>query len=316
MKRTPKAFVQAAQTHRNRLNKVLLNDATGKMKKLYDSAQGSLVSKIAASVRAGRGTTFGVHQQRMVLAQLRQGQALITKRMAKDMTPLSKNAQIQSLKGLVSDVAKLHELYTGSELTLPVDEAATFAGVVQRRASSLLRANERSMANYGVNIVGSIEQKLSLALLQATPLNDVMDDIAEHIDGEWWQGERIVRTEMAMAFNGTHADGIAESAAEIPELRQRWEEHCDDDGAPLDDRVCVDSIAMHSQVAKPGELFFMPSTAPFADSKGRTEVPKGLIGLAWEFPPNRPNDRAALMPWMPDWGVPGWRYVGGRRVPV
>jgi hypothetical protein len=123
---------------------------------------------------------------------------------------------------------------------------------------------------------------------------------------------------MAYAFNSTHADGIEESAKEIPELMQRWEENCNDSGAPLDDRVGVDSIAMHGQVAPAGGVFTMPATAPFATigDYPTTAVHKSLVGLSWQFPPNRPNDRACLMPWMADWGVPGWRYAGGRRVPL
>ena len=43
---------------------------------------------------------------------------------------------------------------------------------------------------------------------------------------------------------------------------------------------------------------------------------QSLVGLAWPFPPNRPNDRSVLSPWMADWGVPGWRYDSGNRVPA
>jgi hypothetical protein len=172
------------------------------------------------------------------------------------------------------------------------------------------------MARYGVRIVEDVEKEMALSMLKGETPSAVIDTVAEAIDGEWWQGERIVRTEMAYAYNGTHRDGIMEASEQIPELWMRWEEHCDDSGSPLDDRVGVDSIAMHGQVAKPGDQFTMPDTAPFPDAKGRTEVPESLVGLSWDFPPNRPNDRAVLSPWMEDWGVPGWRYVGGDRVSV
>ncbi len=315
-KRVPKAFAQAVATHRNRLEKTLAGHAASKMKKLYDEAQNQLVAKIAKTVRTGKTDTFTAYQMRIVQAQLREGQALITKKLAGDMTPLTKMAQEKALDGLVSDVKRLHRHFTGAEITLPIEEAAVFAGVVQHRASTLLRANTTSMARYGVRIVEDVEQQMAVSMLQGESPSAVIDTIAEAIDGEWWQGERIVRTEMAYAYNGTHRDGIMESAEQIPELMMRWEEHCDDSGSPLDDRVAVDSIAMHGQVAKPGEQFTMPSTAPFPDKKGNTEVPEALVGLSWDFPPNRPNDRAVLSPWMSDWGVPGWRYVGGRRVPV
>jgi hypothetical protein len=93
----------------------------------------------------------------------------------------------------------------------------------------------------------------------------------------------------------------------------RWEEHCLPTGEPLDDRVAVDSLALHGQLADAAGFFTMPATAPVADKKGQTMVPAALVGLQWEFPPNRPNDRAVLSPWMSGWGVPAWEWVGGRR---
>lgn len=315
-KRVPKVFSQTVATHRNRLEKTLAGHAASKMKRLYDEAQGQLVSKIARTIRAGKGDTFTAYQMRIVQAQLREGQALITKRLAGDMTPLTKMAQEKALTGLVTDVKRLHKHFTGAEITLPIEEAAVFAGVIQNRASTLLRVNQTSMARYGVRIVEDVEKEMALSMLKGETPSAVIDTVAEAIDGEWWQGERIVRTEMAYAYNGTHRDGIMEASEQIPELWMRWEEHCDDSGSPLDDRVGVDSIAMHGQVAKPGDQFTMPDTAPFPDAKGRTEVPESLVGLSWDFPPNRPNDRAVLSPWMEDWGVPGWRYVGGDRVSV
>ena len=141
-----------------------------------------------------------------------------------------------------------------------------------------------------------------------------MEAVAETVDGQWWQGERIVRTEMAHAYNLAHKDGMEASAEELPELRQRWEEHCDDSGRPLDNRVGVDSIAMHSQVAPVGGLFTMPGEAPFPDARGRTDVPDSLAGLSWAAPPCRPNDRAVLAPWMASWDIPGWEWRDGRRL--
>lgn len=313
-RRAPPAFARAVAAHRNALEKVLTAQNASKMRKLYDSAQDAVLGRIRKTASMGKKDTFTAHQQRMVLAQLRQGQALVAAKLAKEMRPLSKKAQEASLNGLVEDVSRLHKHFTGAEISLPIEEASTFAGVIEGRSSSLMRMHQESMQRYGASIVGKVEKQMSLGLLQGGSSAEIYQDIADTIDGEWWQGERIVRTETAYAFNAAHADGIRESAGEIPELMQRWEEHCDDAGRPMDDRVGVDSIAMHGQVALPGGRFTMPSSAPFQDAKGRRDVPEGLVGLSWDFPPNRPNDRAVLSPWMEDWGVPGWTWRGGQRV--
>lgn len=315
-RKVPPAFTRAVAAHKERLEKVLTAQNTRSMANLYEEAQGGLLARMRKVVRAGRRDTFTAHQQRVMLVQLRQGQAQIAQRMAGKMGELSLKAQKASLNGLVDDVARLSKTFTGSEVVLPVAEAATFRGVIQNRHTSLLVQHDASMNRYGAHLVGEVEKRLSTAILTQEPTHEVMDEVANTIDKEWYWGERIVRTETAYAYNVTHRDGIEESAKEIPELMQQWQEHCDASGAPLDDRVAVDSLAMHGQCAPAGGVFTMPPTAPFPDKKGNTEVPDSLVGLQWEYPPNRPNDRAVISPWMPDWGVPGWIWRGGRRVPL
>jgi len=123
-------------------------------------------------------------------------------------------------------------------------------------------------------------------------------------------------TESCYGANVAHSDGIKEIAKEDPALLQQWVEFCGPDGRPLDDRVGVDSIAIHGEVTDPGGEFTMPATAPFPDAKGNTIVSPSLVGQSWAVPPCRPNGREAVMPWRKDLGAPGWRYKNGRRVPA
>lgn len=313
-RRPPHGLVAALSTHRRKLLEVVSGKASARLKRLYGTAQEQVVSRIRRLVARGRSDTFTAQQQRVVLAQLRQGQAIMANALAANLRPLSREAQEASLSGLVEEVARLSKAFTGSEVVLPVAEAATFAGVVEQREASLLRIHKASMARYGAAVVEKVEDKLAVALLTGTTPQEAVEAVAETVDGEWYQGERIVRTEMAHAYNLAHKDGMEASAEELPTLRQRWEEHCDDSGRPLDDRVGVDSIAMHSQVAPVGGLFTMPSEAPFPDAHGRTQVPKQLAGLSWAAPPCRPNDRAVLAPWMEGWEIPGWEWREGRRL--
>lgn len=117
----------------------------------------------------------------------------------------------------------------------------------------------------------------------------------------------------AWAASMAHVDGIVEVAKDDPEIMQQWIEFCGPDGRPLDDRVGVDSIAMHGQVTRPGGVFTMPATAPYPDAKGNTKVSDSLVGKSWAAPPCRPNGRETVAPWRRDWGTPGWEYRDGRR---
>lgn len=122
---------------------------------------------------------------------------------------------------------------------------------------------------------------------------------------EWWRIERVLRTESAHAANAAAVDAVRVLSAEHGDARKRWVEMVDDHtGVPLDDRVANDSLVMHGQVQRWDEPFVMP--------RARI-VHERMWGQRWAFPPNRPNDRAIVLPWRPGWGVPGWEFKDGKR---
>jgi len=111
----------------------------------------------------------------------------------------------------------------------------------------------------------------------------------------------------AYAFNAAAALQIRDDALELGDLMGRWSELVDDlTGAPYDDRVAADSLALHGQIARPGGSFTMPVSQ---------NVSPKLWGKSWQYPPNRPQDRACLGTWRPHWyDIPAWYYsaAGGR----
>ena len=120
------------------------------------------------------------------------------------------------------------------------------------------------------------------------------------------------------AANATTADGIHAAKEAVPDMMQRWVEYCSDEtGEPLDNRVGVDSIALHGQVTPTGGMFVMPDTAPHPDARGNTDVPDSLVGQSWPHPPDRPHDRALIQGFRKAWGgVIAYRLIGGERAPV
>jgi hypothetical protein len=234
----------------------------------------------------------------------------MAQRLAGELGDLSREAQVESLRGLTSDMHRLEREFTGTAPVLPIEEAARFAGIVDRRRTSLMRMHESSMARYGTGLVRSMEEQMALSLATGETLDDTITRIHRVAGGRFGGAERIARTETAWAYSAAAADGLAELHREMPDLYMRWNEHVSEDGAPLDDRVAVDSLAMHGQVAKPGGVFTMPSSAP----NGQL-VDKSLVGRSWAHPPDRPNGRETITPWKPGWGVPAWIWRG-RRVPM
>lgn len=304
-----KLYVQVVEEHQARLARLAERRGVGRLKRVYEQSQAEVEAKLKKLVRAGKGNTFTAHNQRMVLAQLTEGQAYVARRMTGELGDAAKDAQSDTLHALYSDLNRLESKFSGSSVVLPIEDAARFRGVIDKRSTSLLKRHESSLNEYGARNVAKIEGALASSLLQGESQMQAIDRVVEVIDGEWWQGERIVRTELAWASNATQADGLHSVRETLTDMMMQWRELVNDAGLPLDKRVGVDSLAMHGQLAIPGGSFQCPARAPDGE-----DVPDGLVGEEVQFPPNRPNDRATLAPWRPGWGIPGWRYVNGRRV--
>jgi len=298
--------------HRRLLNRVVDRAGVDDLRRLYETTQARVMARLRYLTRAGRGDTFTAYHARLVAAQLRDAESTLAARMGEEMAGLTRRASAESLESLIDGVKRLEAHYAGVEPTLRVEEAARFAGVLDARRPSLLRQHAESMQRYGADLIGGMERELSVTTLAGGTVGDAIDRVQAVADNHWWQAERIARTEGMWAANAAHVDGLEEIGRDVPDLYTRWVEYCEDDAdaTPLDDRVAIDSRAMHGQVVRAGGSFVMPPTAPTGEP-----VPKGMAGETWRFPPNRPQDRACVAAWRPAWGVPGWRWEG-ERVPV
>jgi len=313
-------FQQASIEHITKLTRLINRGGVARVKKVYDQAQAELERKLARSIGSG-SSPFTIHQHRALLAQVRQGQMHIARKMGVASSQATIDTQKDALGGLVGTIKRFEKKHGADAPILPLEEASKFAGVLDKRKTSLLKQNATSMAKYGAGVVQKMEGQLSLSLATGETAFEAMDRVAATADTEFWRAERIVRTEQAWAFNATIRDGIAATAEAVGgDLYMRWTEMVDDDSLePLDDRVSADSIALHGQVARPGEQFTMPSSARGLEIRnrfGRSRVDPDMIGQGWDHPPNRPNDRSSVLPWRPGWDAPGWRCVGGVKVPV
>lgn len=311
-------FHAASEEHLKRLNRLIDRGGVDRLRKLYSSAQAELEQKLARAI--GRAAApFTLHEYRVLLAQVRFGQMQIAGRMAEESARVTMETQTDALRGIVGQIKKLEAMHDLPATTLPIEEASRFAGVIDKRKTSLLAQNRTSMTNYGVGVVRKIEDNLAVSLASGATNAEAIERVAKTADVEFWRAERIIRTEQSWAAHSVIADGIRASSEAIGELYMRWTELVTDDGHPLDDRVGADSVAMHGQVALPGGEFTMPDSARSVHIRtrfGKSRVSEDMLGESWPHPPNRPHDRATIVPWRPQWGSKGWRCVAGAKVPV
>lgn len=305
-KRPPKAFLDAMAAHRRTLDRLLDQRSVKSLQTLYDQAQGQLERKMAGLVRAGRRDTMTAYQLTQLKAQVREAQARIAARLANAMGPITRDTQTEAVRQASGTITRLEKQFTGADIVLPLEEAATFRSIIEGRTSSLIVANQRSFARYGAVLTDKMEQELALSLMTGETPMEAIDRVRAVAGNEWWQAERIVRTETAYAFNASHADAIKAAQGDLPDLYERWTEYVDDaTGKPLDNRVAADSLVLHGQVVAAGGSFVMPPDE---------RVPAKYWGKTFAHPPNRPNDRAVLLPWRPGWPAPAWEWRGGKKV--
>lgn len=277
------------------------------VKRLYEDMLRDLERKMGM---AGSGS-FDAQRLRGAIAQVKLGLARLTRGVAGAMAIGADVVGLAAARSLLQDAARLERHFTGAVMPIPLLQSARMRGMVAGKVQSVMRVHEDSMARYGVRVVRRMEGELGQALALGETQSQAIDRVMEAGGLEWHGAERIVRTELSFAASASAREAADQQAEELDgDLWTRWTEHVTDGGAPLDDRVGVDSEAMHGQVAPPGGVFTQPPT-----SRDGATVGDSLVGRQWSCPPNRPNDRAVLVPWRASWGIPGWQW-DGRRVPV
>jgi hypothetical protein len=298
--------------HRRRLARVVERGGVGQVRDFYTRALSEIETKLG---HVGKSSDrFTAHQLRLYKAQILTGQAQLAKDLRSHVHEVGRVARVDALRGLIGNIKRLEARYTGAEVVLPIEEASRFEGVLGKRESVLRLRLDQGVATHMASTVQKAESALAMSLVTGETLGEATERVTEAMENQWWEAERVVRTETMSAFAATTADGVAAASEDLPDLMLRWCEYIDDaTGKPLDDRVDPDSIVMHGQVAPPGGLFSFPDDfADFVDAKAakRIERFRGWSGL----PVLRPNGRETLSAWRPHWGVPAWQWVDGQRI--
>lgn len=303
-----KEYEQALRKHRAVLDRILDRRSVVSLKRFYDRAQDALARKLSRLITTGRADTMSALQAQQLLRQVVEAQTVIAAQLAQQCQPIIREVQTEGIQLMDQTITTLEAKFTGATISLPLEEAAVFEGIIDKRAPSLIRANESSFKRYGSVLTQKIEQELALSLaIGETPI-EAIERVQGAAELNWWQAERIVRTEMANAFNAAHADSIVEANRLLRDLGKRWSEYVNDvTGLPLDNRVAADSLVLHGQVTTADGVFVMPPDE---------RVSPKVWNKVYTHSPNRPNDRSVTMPWRAGWGIPGWQWKNGQKVPI
>jgi len=287
--------------HRRALVRVVDKQALAGLRTEYDTG----IARLSRSL----GTTFKAQRRSLTnAATARRIEKVANEHIVDALSKVAGEFSMQTHTVLNEGVQRLGQFLgkARSGKSSPLDETIRSERLAIKQLKGLQRARISSVAEAGSGIALKVKERLSSLSIGEITVNDAISEVIDAVDSQWWMIERIARTETSRAYNQVQDLGIREMVGELPGLFKRWVEYVDDlTGEPFDDRVSDDSIALHGQIAEADGMFYMPDDDP---------APEEMIGMSWEHPPNRPNDRAVIQPWMKEWGIPAWYYQRGERV--
>lgn len=222
--------------------------------------------------------TFTAQQMAGTLTQIEVAIQAMTLALAGDMETATEHLADVGLDHLVKEIEKWDKHFRGAIVPVNLDNALIASDV----SNFLFEKHQVSLSAYGESLRAFMAQELSNAVIGNLPAGEVNRRLGQIFLGEEWRLQRIVRTEMSNAYNVGKIRGMQETRDQfMPDLKKTlWH--------PMDSRTGKDSrkLAQDNPIVDVDEEFV-------EDSTGKTK--------RYMAPPNRPNDRAILIPYRESW---------------
>ena len=226
--------------------------------------------------------TFTAQKLQGVLLQVELAIAAMNRNLLSDMDSSVDLVAETGVQNLIKEIQKWDKHFLGAVIPINLDAVE----VASDTKNFLFNRYEVSIQSYGQGLRSRMAQGLSEAVVSQSSLSEVIQKVGLTFQGEEWKLQQIVRTELHNVFNLGKLNGMTELWGEgggsIPDLKKTLFH-------PMDKRTGKDSKRLAAKNP------IVPVDEPFIEfSTGRR--------LEYMAPPNRPNDRAILIPYRDAWG--------------
>lgn len=251
----------------------------------YRDARRELMDRLAHA----RYESFTAQHLRGVLAQVNAALTVMNSRMQDDMKKGTIESAMTGVKHLIREIHKFSQRFTGAVEPINLDVVK----VSLDTQNFLFNQYEVSVKKYDSDVRARIARGLTQAAIQEKPYSEVISTLGKFWDLEEWQLHRLVRTEQHHAYSLAKFNGMKETKrSALPDLKKALFH-------PMDSRTGQDSIELAE------ENPILPLDQPFKQVY-RPRLKSGRAGkkqvYVFMVPPNRPNDRAILIPYRDAWG--------------
>jgi len=230
--------------------------------------------------------TFSAQQLRGVLIQVEGALDAMRTGLIKDMGESSSEAAILGSDHLIRETEKFNSIFTGAASNINVNAAS----VALDTSNFLFNRYESSLTEYSSGIRALMSRNLSQAVIEQAPTSTVVKRMNKFLLGEEWKLTRLARTELHNVYNTAKQKTLFKVAEIEPKIMKTLIH-------PMDLRTGDDS----KQAAK--KNLIVPVDKPFKYTFTR-KLKSGEIHReerVFMVPPDRPNDRSIMVPYMEDW---------------
>lgn len=226
--------------------------------------------------------TFTAQKLQGALLQIELAIQQMNKNLKADMGDSSQIVAEKGIQDLIREIEKWNKTFKGGVIPININavESATDT------KNFLFNRYEVSIQSYGELLRARMAQGLTDSVVAQSTVSETMDRVGKTFMGEEWKLQQIVRTELHNVYNLGKLNGMSdlwdEGSGTIPDLKKTLFH-------PMDARTGDDS----KKLARKNPI--VPVDEPFVEySTGKR--------LEYMAPPNRPNDRAILIPYREAWG--------------
>lgn len=226
--------------------------------------------------------TFTEQQLNVTLVQITAAIEAIKRKLKGEMVDSAEILSVRGVEDLVREIERFSKKFEGSIQPINIDVAR----IASDSQTFLVNKYDASLDAYGEDLRSQITQNIMNAMIMRDTsqrtVSGLVADVGRFFVGEEWKLNRIVRTEMHNIYNYSKMNGMLNvQETTLPDLKKSLMH-------PMDKRTGADSkkLARENPVVDIDEPFRFKW-------KGQERV--------FMFPPDRPNDRAILVPFRETW---------------
>ncbi len=262
-------------------------DKAKKLLQMYRRVRRDLRDRLDVMADDDRGK-FTAQRMRGVLLQVELAIATMGDSLKRGIEPEALEIAKKANEHLIKEIEKFSQEFEGAILPIDLDVVS----LAQDTNNFLINRYQVSIDSYSEQVRSVITQQITRSAVEEVGLAELVRRISRFFIGEEWKLLRIARTELHNVYNLSKLNGMKETKEKfVPDLKKALIH-------PMDARTAEDS----KQLANLDPI--MPVGKPFKYSyKGKERV--------FMTPPDRPNDRAIMIPYRDEWDREQAKVVGG-----